>query len=39
VTLAGDSIVVDSLELRGESGTLRASGLVRLENLTRRCST
>ena len=35
VTLAGDSIVVDTLEVRGESGVLHASGLVRLENLTR----
>ncbi len=35
VTLAGDSIVVDSLDVRGETGVMRATGLVRLENLTR----
>ena len=35
VTLAGDSIVVDTLQVGGESGVLRANGLVRLENLTR----
>ena len=35
VTLAGDSIVVDSLNIGGESGRLIANGLVRLENLTR----
>jgi autotransporter translocation and assembly factor TamB len=35
VTLAGDSIVVDTLQIGGESGELLANGLVRLENLTR----
>ena len=35
VTLAGDSIVVDTLQMGGENGVMRASGLVRLENLTR----
>ncbi len=35
VTLSGDSIVVDTLEVRGQSGVLRATGSVRLENLTR----
>jgi hypothetical protein len=35
VSLAGDSIVVDTLAIGGESGMLHASGLVRLENLTR----
>jgi len=35
VTLAGDSIVVDTLEIRGRSGVLHTAGLIRLENLTR----
>lgn len=35
VTLTGDSIVVDTLEVRGQTGVLHATGLVRLQNLTR----